>query len=75
MSTLEEGDILKLMERRVYDVAGCNNRVTVTLNGKKLPNTFEEYLSLYVDPDIEFDDSANNNNNDSKRYFSRINER
>ncbi len=68
MTTLEEGDILALMERRVYDVAGCNSGIKVYLNDKLLPNTFEEYLDLYKDPEIETEEPP-------KRYFARINDR
>lgn len=47
MSSLSEGDILGVMRRRVYDIAGCNEDVKVFLNGNLLPNTFEQYLNVY----------------------------
>lgn len=47
MTSLQETDILPLMKRRVYDIAGCNEGVNVYLNGELLPNSFESYLSLY----------------------------
>nr|XP_020476493.1 DNA topoisomerase 2-beta isoform X2 [Monopterus albus] len=42
-------DILALLTRRAYDVAGSCRGVKVTLNGKKLPvNGFRSYVDLYV---------------------------
>ncbi len=40
--------LFRLMQRRVYDVAGCNPTINVTLNGGKLPSGFEEYVGLYT---------------------------
>jgi len=43
-------DIVALMRKRVYDVAGCNPTVGVWLNGTKIKiNTFQHYVNLYVD--------------------------
>eukprot|EP01114_Cavostelium_apophysatum_P018499 TRINITY_DN5733_c0_g1_i1.p1 TRINITY_DN5733_c0_g1~~TRINITY_DN5733_c0_g1_i1.p1 ORF type:complete len:1490 (-),score=519.65 TRINITY_DN5733_c0_g1_i1:58-4527(-) len=47
MNSLAEGDILSVMERRVHDIAGCNESVRVFLNGKELANSFEAYLNIY----------------------------
>ena len=33
-------DMVALMTRRAYDIAGCTKGVTVYLNGKKLPVSF-----------------------------------
>ncbi|XP_072431341.1 DNA topoisomerase 2-beta isoform X2 [Chiloscyllium punctatum] len=42
-------DIVALMTRRAYDVAGSCRGVKVMLNGKKLPiNGFRSYVDLYV---------------------------
>ncbi|XP_034017358.1 DNA topoisomerase 2-beta [Thalassophryne amazonica] len=42
-------DIVALLTRRAYDVAGSCKGVKVTLNGKKLPvNSFRSYVDLYV---------------------------
>ncbi|XP_041811415.1 DNA topoisomerase 2-beta isoform X1 [Chelmon rostratus] len=42
-------DIVALLTRRAYDVAGSCKGVKVTLNGKKLPvNGFRSYVDLYV---------------------------
>ncbi|XP_078277082.1 DNA topoisomerase 2-beta isoform X2 [Rhinoraja longicauda] len=42
-------DIVALMTRRAYDVAGSCKGVKVMLNGKKLPiNGFRSYVDLYV---------------------------
>lgn len=49
MTQLDE-DIVSLMMKRAYDVAGSTHkRVKVVLNGRKLPcSTFEEYVGLFV---------------------------
>uniref|UniRef100_A0A4W3J3D7 DNA topoisomerase 2 n=1 Tax=Callorhinchus milii TaxID=7868 RepID=A0A4W3J3D7_CALMI len=42
-------DIVALMTRRAYDIAGSCKGVKVMLNGKKLPvNGFRSYVDLYV---------------------------
>ncbi|XP_070777394.1 DNA topoisomerase 2-beta isoform X2 [Enoplosus armatus] len=42
-------DIVALLTRRAYDIAGSCRGVKVTLNGKKLPvNGFRSYVDLYV---------------------------
>jgi len=46
MSSLRETDILSLMERRVYDVAACNEGVRVYFNGRLLPGSFAEYVQM-----------------------------
>ncbi|XP_068603154.1 DNA topoisomerase 2-beta [Brachionichthys hirsutus] len=48
MDSLDK-DIVALLTRRAYDVAGSCKGVKVTLNGKKLPiNGFRSYVDLYV---------------------------
>jgi DNA topoisomerase-2 len=43
-------DHYKMMEKRVYDLAGCNSGIKFYFNGKLLNfNTFEDYIKLYVD--------------------------
>jgi DNA topoisomerase-2 len=40
----------KMMEKRVYDLAGCNPNINFTLNGKLINfNSFSDYIKLYVD--------------------------
>ena len=48
ISGLDE-DIVLMMKRRVYDIAGCtHSSLKCYLNGTKLPfNTFQEYVELY----------------------------
>ncbi|KAK8805524.1 hypothetical protein WA158_002180 [Blastocystis sp. Blastoise] len=48
MDTLDN-DIVSLMEKRVYDMAGTSdNTVKVYLNGKRLPvNNFQSYVKMY----------------------------
>ncbi|KAK3525400.1 hypothetical protein QTP86_031526, partial [Hemibagrus guttatus] len=42
-------DIVALLTRRAYDIAGSCKGVKVILNGKKLPvNSFRSYVDLYV---------------------------
>ncbi|EOD22469.1 hypothetical protein EMIHUDRAFT_458166 [Emiliania huxleyi CCMP1516] len=51
MSAMDE-DIVALMERRAYDMAGCtHSSVKVYLNGKKLPVAdFKSYVDLFLGP-------------------------
>ena len=41
-------DIVALMSRRVYDVAGCNPSVKVYLNGKRIPITNFGHVRAFV---------------------------
>eukprot|EP00026_Physarum_polycephalum_P000381 Phypoly_transcript_00381.p1 GENE.Phypoly_transcript_00381~~Phypoly_transcript_00381.p1 ORF type:complete len:1577 (+),score=426.38 Phypoly_transcript_00381:657-4733(+) len=51
MTHLDE-DIVALMTKRVYDVAGCNTGIKVSLNGTRLPvNSFKSYVQLYLPED------------------------
>lgn len=44
-------DMINLMKRRVYDIAGTTaNNLTLSYNGKKLPiKSFEKYTDLYLE--------------------------
>lgn len=47
-------DIVALMARRAYDVAGSSKGVKVFLNGKKLPVTgFRSYVDMYVKDKVD----------------------
>jgi DNA topoisomerase-2 len=44
-----DDDIISLMTKRVYDIAGCNPTVKVTLNGTRIPTkSFQKYCELYL---------------------------
>ncbi|KAG8198803.1 hypothetical protein JTE90_007107 [Oedothorax gibbosus] len=48
MSILEK-DIVAIMTRRAYDIAGCTRGIKVFLNGKQLPiKSFKDYIDLYL---------------------------
>jgi DNA topoisomerase-2 len=47
LSSLGEGDTLRMMKRRVIDAAGIVDGVTVLLNDVSYNMTFKEYVSLY----------------------------
>ena len=51
-------DIIDLMTRRVYDIAGCNSELNVWLNGEKITFTkakgFEQYCRMYLEEDDPF---------------------
>lgn len=50
MAELDPG-ILSILKRRVYDMCGTIQNVTVYLNGQALPvHSFKEYVQLYVQP-------------------------
>ena len=44
-----EDDIYKVMEKRVYDIAGIFPSVNVILNGKEIKlKSFKEYVGMYL---------------------------
>ncbi|KAL3117199.1 hypothetical protein niasHT_007602 [Heterodera trifolii] len=57
MDRLEE-DIISLMSRRAYDIAGISKGVRVFLNGKKIPcSGFKTYVEQYTDQ-VKNDDGS-----------------
>ncbi len=61
--TYLDADIVALLKKRVYDVAGINPSLKVYLNGEKLPiKNFKEYVRLYV-------------NDPQELHHERLNER
>ncbi len=64
MEQLDE-DIVALMTKRVYDIAGCNPTLKVTLNGNRIGpfKTFGKYCEMYLkDPT-------------KPKYYEKINDR
>lgn len=56
-ATLDEGNLAKL-EKRVWDIAGCNPNLKVYLNGVKIDvRSFKDYVALYVD-EFEYEENA-----------------
>lgn len=54
---LDDGSAAKLV-KRVYDIAGCNPKLKVYLNGSRISiKSFEDYVRLYVD-EFEFENSG-----------------
>ena len=52
-------DHLKLIQKRVIDIAGCNHNLKVSFNGNAIKfKTFKEYAELYTD-DIFYERSEN----------------
>ncbi|EFA77223.1 DNA topoisomerase II [Heterostelium album PN500] len=47
LKSLVGEDIIYLMERRVYDIAGCNPDIKVSLNGTPIKYDFQSYAKLY----------------------------
>lgn len=46
---LDDGNMSKLI-KRVYDIAGCNPNLKVSLNGKRVQiNTFKDYVKMYTE--------------------------
>lgn len=49
---LDDDNIAKIT-RRVYDIAGCNPKIKVTLNGKEIKfKSFQNYVELFVESPI-----------------------
>ena len=47
-----DDDIIALMSKRVYDMAGIIPKVKVTLNEKEIDiRSFSEYVDMYFDQD------------------------
>lgn len=81
MTKLTPG-MLKVLTKRVVDVAGCLSDVEVTLNGKQVPiNGFESYIQTFRDATttaegmeaLESDDAAGNSLADY--IYTRVNKR
>lgn len=54
---LDEGNYQRLV-KRVYDVAGCNPKLKVYLNGEQIKiKSFEDYIKLYTD-EFVFEENA-----------------
>ena len=44
-----DDDMIAIMHKRVYDVAGCNPKIKVLLDGERVPiKSFKDYVSLYT---------------------------
>lgn len=49
--TYLDNDIVALLKKRVYDIAGVNPALKVFLNGQKLPiKSFKDYVNLFMAP-------------------------
>lgn len=47
-----DDDAIKLIEKRVYEVAGCNPNLNIFFNGKKIQiNSFKDYCQMYLPDD------------------------
>lgn len=52
-SMLDE-DVYSKIEKRVYDLAGCNNKIKFILNGKPIQfKTFSDYANLYTENHVD----------------------
>ncbi|RMX40987.1 hypothetical protein pdam_00011595 [Pocillopora damicornis] len=66
MESLDK-DIISLLSRRAYDVAGSVRGISVYLNGKKLPiKTFKDYVGLYLKARDDEDDLALGSDSEKK---------
>lgn len=60
-----DSDVISLLKKRVYDIAGVNPSLKVYLNGEKIPiKSFKDYVNLYSQDAHE-----------SEIYYERLNER
>lgn len=54
--TLDDGNYAKLV-KRVYDVAGCNPKIKIYLNGERIQiKSFKDYIGMYTET-FEYDDN------------------
>jgi DNA topoisomerase-2 len=57
LGTQLDADNLAKIVKRVYDVAGCNPKLKVYLNGKRIRiDSFKDYVRLYAD-EFEYDEN------------------
>ena len=48
-------DDLKIIEKRVYEIAGCNPKLNISFQGKKIAiHSFQDYCKMYLDKDSVF---------------------
>ena len=61
-------DIIDLMSKRAFDMAGILPGVRVSLNGKAIAcNSFDKYIQMYFDPESTIP-RIRDKNVDSKRW-------
>ena len=47
-----DNDSFKIMEKRVYEIAGCNANLTIYFNGKRIiMKSFKDYCQMYIEED------------------------
>lgn len=45
-------DDMKIIEKRVYEIAGCNPNLNICFQGKRVAiNSFQDYVKMYLDDD------------------------
>ena len=45
-----DNDTFKIIEKRVYEIAGCNANLTIYFNGKRIiMNSFKDYCQMYLE--------------------------
>lgn len=55
-TTLDDGNYAKMV-KRVYDIAGCNPKLKIYLNGERIKiSSFKDYVALYVET-FEYDNN------------------
>jgi DNA topoisomerase II len=48
LDNLKQDDFLSLLCRRVYDVAGCNDKLNVYLNDHRVVGSFHDYIMMHL---------------------------
>jgi DNA topoisomerase-2 len=72
-------DNIKRIEKRIYDVAGCNPGIKVFLSGKLIKvNQFKDYVQMYVSDAVEDSNehwhiAIGSNTNDTFKHISFVN--
>ena len=47
-----DNDSFKIMEKRVYEIAGCNSNLSIYFNGKRIiMKSFKDYCQMYIEED------------------------
>ncbi|GAM25461.1 hypothetical protein SAMD00019534_086360 [Acytostelium subglobosum LB1] len=74
LTSLKDDDILRLMERRVYDIAGCNPDLKISLNGRPIQLNFQSYVKLY-EHHLSKQQEKNKDNEQDNFVFGEIGDR
>lgn len=58
-TSMTDNNYMKLV-KRIYDIAACNPKLNISLNGKKIKiKSFKDYIKMYTNDDCIFEENKN----------------